>query len=182
MCLEKYNSCHFIWFLQRIGYPITYEMDQKMLFTLLLYKNVIRGMTNTLLWKHPYYLLSYILLEFLYLRLQRLFKQSFCWIILPDTTIRHMLNNLENTGDEYIDYECCALANIQSFKKSQSSWFLICSMISMKKYKCAIIPVDHVNKETILISETMQHNLQNALCYEELDDSCFICKYLYIFY
>lgn len=157
-----------------------YEMDQKMLLTLLLYKNVIREITSTLLWKHPHYLLSYIFLEFLYLRLQRLFKQNLCWIILPDTTIRHMLNNFKNAGDEYIDYECCALANIQFLKKSQSFWFSVCSMISMKKYKCAIISVDHVNENTILISETMQHNLQNALCYEQLDDSCFISKYLYI--
>ncbi|XP_032685797.1 peroxisome assembly factor 2 isoform X2 [Odontomachus brunneus] len=151
-----------------------HKMDQKMLPILLFYKNTIRGITSTLLWKHPHYLLSYIFLEFLYLRLQRLFKQNICWIILPDTTIRHMLNNLEDTKDEYIDYECYALANIQSLKKSQSFWFLICSMISMKKYKCAIIHVDHVNENTILISETMQHNLQNALCCEELDDSCFI--------
>lgn len=151
-------------------------MDQKILLTLLFYKNTIRGITSTLLWKHPYYLLSYIFLEFLYLRLQRLFKQNLCWVILPDTTIRHMLNNLEDTRDEYIDYECCALANIQSLKESQCSWFFICSMISMKKYKCAIIPVDLINENTILISETMQHNLQNALRYEQLDESCFIRK------
>ncbi|XP_014488358.1 PREDICTED: peroxisome assembly factor 2 [Dinoponera quadriceps] len=149
-------------------------MDQKMLLTLLFYKNVVRGITSTLLWKHPYYVLSYIFLEFLYLRLQKLFKQNFCWVTLPDIVIRRMLDNLENTGDEYIDYECCALANVQSLKKSQSSWFAICSMISMRKYKCTIISIDHVGENTILISETMRHNLLNNLCHERLDESCFI--------
>lgn len=154
-------------------------MDQKTLLMLLFYKNIIRGITSTLLWRHPHYLLSYIFLEFLYIRLQRLCKQSLCWVMLPDATIRHMLRDLENAVDEYIDYECCALANMPSVKKAQSSWFYICSTISMRKYKCAIVPADHVRENTILISETMQHNLQNALCYEQLDESCFIRKCCY---
>ncbi|EZA52228.1 Peroxisomal biogenesis factor [Ooceraea biroi] len=47
-------------------------------------------------------------------------------------------------------------------------------MITMKRYKLMIIPTSDVDENTILISETMRHNLQNALHCEQLDESCFM--------
>nr|XP_012225012.1 PREDICTED: peroxisome assembly factor 2 [Linepithema humile]XP_012225013.1 PREDICTED: peroxisome assembly factor 2 [Linepithema humile] len=150
------------------------KTHQKMLSTLLLYKKIIRGITNTLMRQNSHYVLSYIFLEYLYYRLQRLLKQKLCWITLPDTALKYILDNLENIQNEYIDYDSCALGNIQFLKKSPSSWFHACSMISMTKYKLMITSIADINENTILISETMQHNLQNALCCEQLDESCFI--------
>lgn len=142
------------------------------------YKKILKVITTILMRHNPRYLLSYIFLEYLYYRLQGLLEQDFCWITLPSPTLRRMLSNLEDTQNEYVDYDSCALANLRSLKKS-NSWFHIYSMISMKKYKLTIVPVRSITKNTILISETMRHNLQNALCHEHLDKSCFLCKCIF---
>jgi len=152
---------------------------QKMLSTLLLCKRIMRGITNNLMRRNSHYVLSIIFLEYLYYRLQRLSKQNLCWVTLPDAALKYILKNLENTQDDYIDYDSCTLGNIQFLKKSSSSWFHICSMISMTKYKLIITPVSDINENTIIISETMQHNLRNALYCDQLDESCFICEYTF---
>ncbi|XP_050447681.1 peroxisome assembly factor 2 isoform X2 [Cataglyphis hispanica] len=115
-----------------------------MLSTLLLHKKIIRGITSTFMRQDPRYVLSYAFLEYLYRRLQRMFKQNLRWITLPD--------------------------------KSPSSWFHVCSMTSLTRYKLMIVSVTDANvtENTILISETMRHNLQNALHSEQLDETCFI--------
>lgn len=148
-----------------------------MLSTLLLYKKIIRGI-STFMRQDSRYVLSYAFLEYLYHRLQRMFRQNLHWITLPDVAIKRMLNDLEDTQSKYIDFDSCALANARFLKESPSSWFHICSMTSLTKYKLMIVSVTDTNENTILISETMRHNLQNALHSEQLDESCFIRKYL----
>ncbi|EFN70620.1 Peroxisome assembly factor 2 [Camponotus floridanus] len=145
-----------------------------MLSTLLLHKKIIRGITSTLMRQDPRYVLSYAFLEYLYRRLQRMFEQNLCWITLPDIVFKHKLDDLEDTQNKYIDFDSCALANIRFSKESSSSWFHVCSMTSMARYKLMIISAPDVCENTILISETMRHNLQNALHCEQLDESCFI--------
>jgi len=152
------------------------DTHHKMLSVLSFYKMIIQGITRTLMRKNSHYVLSCIFLEYMRYRLQRLPKQVLCWITLPDTALKHLLSNLENTQNEYIDYNFCALANAQFLRKLANSWVYVCSMVTMKKYKLMIISSD-INEDIILISETMRHNLQNALHCEQLDE-CFICKYL----
>lgn len=149
-----------------------------MLSTLLLHKKIIRGITSTLMRQDPRYVLSYAFLEYLYRRLQRMFEQNLCWITLPDIVFKRKLDDLEDTQNKYIDFDSCALANIRFSKELPSSWFHVCSMTSMTRYKLMIVSAPDVSENTILISETMRHNLQNALHCEQLDESCFICKYL----
>lgn len=153
-----------------------HKTQQKMLSTLLWCKKIIRGITSTLMRQNLHYVQSCIFLEYLHHRLQRLSEQNLCWITLPDAALKYILNNLKNTQNEYIDYDSCALGNVQFLKKSPSSWFLACSMISMMKYKLMITSISDINENTILISETMRHNLQNALHCQQLDESCFIRK------
>ncbi|XP_072752107.1 peroxisomal ATPase PEX6 [Anoplolepis gracilipes] len=151
-----------------------YNTRGRMLSTLLLHKKIIRGITSILMRKDPRYVLSYAFLEYLYCRLQRMFKQNLRWITLPDVVFKCMLNDLEDIQSKYIDFDSCALANTRLSKKSPSSWFHICSMTSLTRYKLMIVSVSDADENTILISETMRHNLQNALGSEQLDKSCFI--------
>jgi len=141
-------------------------------------KMIVQEITRTLMRNNPYYVLSCIFLEYVHYRLQRLFKQIFSWIILPDAALKRLLSNLENTQNEYIDYNSCALANTQ-FLRKPNSWVYVCSTVTMKKYKLMIVFTSDINENIILISETMRHNLQNALHCEQLDE-CFICKYLLV--
>lgn len=159
-----------------------YEIRQKMLSTLLYHKRIVRGITSTSMRKNRHYVLGYIFLEYLHRRFQRLFKQDLEWIILPDTALRRMLDDLEITRNEYVDCDSCAVANIQFSRKSPSSWFNVCSMSSMMKYKLMIISVPNINENTVLISETMERNLRNALRCERLDGSCFIREYIFAAY
>lgn len=153
-----------------------YKTRQKILSALLYHKRIIRGITNTSMRKNSHYVLSYIFLEYLHRRFQRLFKQDLEWATLPDAALKFMLDDLEITWNEYVDCHSCAIANVQ--KKLSSSWFNVCSMMSMTKYKLVIISVPSISKNTILISETTERNLRNALRCEQLDSSCFIRKYL----
>lgn len=151
-----------------------------MLSTLLYHKRIVRGITSTSMRRNQHYVLSYIFLEYLHRRFQRLSKQDLEWVILPDTALRRMLDDLEVTRNEYVDCDSCAIANIQllSKKSPSSAWFNVCSMSSMTKYKLMIISVPNINENTVLISETMERNLRNALRCERLDSSCFIREYL----
>lgn len=125
--------------------------------------------------RNPHYVLSYVFLEYLHRRLQRIFKQILKWVALPDTAFKRILNDLEVRPNEYVDRDSCAVANVQLSGKSQSSaWVNVGSMMSMAKYKLMIISVPDISENTVLISEMMEHNLRNALCCEQLDDSCFI--------
>lgn len=156
------------------------KTQEKMLSTLLLYKKIVRAITNTLMRQNSHYVCSHIFLEYLHYRLQRISKQNLCWITLPDAALKCILDNFENTQNEYIDYDCCALGNIQFLKKS--SWCHVCSIISMTKYKLLITSMSDTSENTILISETMRHNLQNVLYCEQFDESCFIRKYIFSIY
>lgn len=147
---------------------------------LLLHKKIIRKITSTLMRQDSRYVLSYAFLEYLCRRLQRMSRQNLRWITLPDVAFKHMLKDLEDAQSKYIDLDSCALANIP-FSKESSSWFHVCSMTSLTRYKLMIVSASDVNENTILISETMLHNLQNALHSEQLDESCFIRKYLQFF-
>ncbi|KYM82398.1 Peroxisomal biogenesis factor 6 [Atta colombica] len=142
-----------------------------MLSALLYYKGIIRGITNTLMRKNFHYVLSYVFLEYLHHRFQRLLGQTLKWVTLPDVALKFMLDDLK-TWNEYVDCHSCAIANLQ--KKLSSSWFNVCSMMSMTKYRLMIISVPDISKNTILISETTKRNLQNALRCKQLDNSCFI--------
>jgi len=153
-----------------------YKTHQRMLSALLYYKGIIRGITNTLMRKNFHYVLSYVFLEYLYHRFQRLLGQTLKWVTLPDVALKFMLDDLKITWNEYVDCHSCAIANVQ--KKLSSSWFNVCSMMSMTKYRLMIISMPDISKNTILISETTKRNLQNALCCKQLDNSCFIRKYL----
>lgn len=148
-----------------------------MLSALLYHKRIVKGITISMR-KNPHYVLSYVFLEYLHHRFQRIFRQNLKWITLPDTALKRMLDNLEVTPNEYVDCDSCAVANVQLSRKSQSSWFNICSMISMTRYKLIIISVPDISENTVLISEMTEHNLRNVLCCEQLDDSCFLRKNL----
>ncbi|XP_018048989.1 PREDICTED: peroxisomal biogenesis factor 6 isoform X2 [Atta colombica] len=148
-----------------------YKTYQRMLSALLYYKGIIRGITNTLMRKNFHYVLSYVFLEYLHHRFQRLLGQTLKWVTLPDVALKFMLDDLK-TWNEYVDCHSCAIANLQ--KKLSSSWFNVCSMMSMTKYRLMIISVPDISKNTILISETTKRNLQNALRCKQLDNSCFI--------
>ncbi|XP_011685326.1 PREDICTED: peroxisome assembly factor 2 [Wasmannia auropunctata] len=149
---------------------------REMLSALLYYKRLVRGITNTSMRKNPHYVLSSIFLEYLHRRYQKLFTQNLKWVTLSDAALRRMAEDLEVTQNEYVDCESCAIANIQFPEKSSSSaaWFNVCSTVSMMKYKLLILFVPDVDENTVLISETMEHNLRNALRCEQLDSSCFI--------
>lgn len=152
---------------------------EKILSILLFYKQIIRRLINILRRRNRHYVLSYIFVEYICYKVQKLFKQNLHWIVLPDKALKYMLNNLEATRNEYIDHDSCALANIHVSKESTNSWFYISSMVSLRKYKLMIVSISDITENTILISETIQHNLQNALQYEQLHKSCFICKYIF---
>ncbi|XP_018358507.1 PREDICTED: peroxisome assembly factor 2 isoform X2 [Trachymyrmex cornetzi] len=149
-----------------------YKMRQRVLSILLYHKGIIRGIINTSMRKNSHYVLSYVFLEYLHCRFQRLLEQALEWVTLSDAALKFMLDDLEITWNEYVDYHSCAIANIQ--KELSSSWFNVCSMMSMTKYKLMIISMPGISKNTILISETTERNLQNALCCKRLDNSCFI--------
>lgn len=160
-----------------------YETRERMLSALLYYKRIVRQITSTLMRRNPHYVLSYVFLEYLHRRLQRIFKQILKWVALPDTAFKRILNDLEVRPNEYVDRDSCAVANVQLSGKSQSSaWVNVGSMMSMAKYKLMIISVPDISENTVLISEMMEHNLRNALCCEQLDDSCFIRKNLQLAY
>ncbi|XP_018397275.1 PREDICTED: peroxisome assembly factor 2 [Cyphomyrmex costatus] len=146
--------------------------QQRILSALLYYKRIIRRITNTSMRKNPHYVLSYVFLEYLYRRFQRLFKQNFEWVTLPDAVLKRMLDDLEIIWNEYVDCHSCAIVNVE--EKLSSSWFNVCSMMSMTKYKLMIISVSDIDKNTILISEMTKHNLRNAFHCEQLDNTCFI--------
>lgn len=154
---------------------------QRILSTLLLHKKILREITS-LMRQDPRYMLSYAFLEYLYRRLQRMFQQELRWITLSDMVLKQMLNDLEDAQSEYIDLDSCALANVRFSKESSSSWFHVCSTTSLTRYKLMIVSASDIDENTILISETMRHNLQNALRSEKLDESCLICKYLQLFF
>ncbi|KAG5315044.1 PEX6 factor, partial [Pseudoatta argentina] len=149
-----------------------YKTRQRMLSALLYHKGIIRGITNTSMRKNFHYVLSYVFLEYLHRRFQRLLGQALKWVTLPDAALKFMLDNLEITWNKYVDCHSCAIANVQ--KKLSSPWFNVCSMMSMTKYRLMIISMPGISKNTILISETTERNLQNALCCKQLDNSCFI--------
>lgn len=151
---------------------------RKLLSVLLFYKKIIQGLTSTLMRNSPHYVLGCIFLEYLHRKLQRLFKQNLCWITLPDAVLRHLLSNLEDTRDEYIDYNSCLLANAHFLNELSNSWFYACSMVTLKKYKLLVIPMPEIAENTVLISESMRHNLQNILRCGQMDESCFLRKYL----
>lgn len=157
------------------------KTQQRILSTLSYYKRVVRGITNTSMRKNPHYVSSYIFLEYLHRRFQRLSKQDLKWITLPDMALRRVLDDPGIIWNEYVDCDSCALANVQLSRESTSSpsWFNVCSMASMAKYKLMIISVPDINENTVLISETMERNLRNALHCEQLD-GCFIRKYTYL--
>lgn len=153
-----------------------YKMSrQRMLSTLLHHKRIVKGITNTSMRKNPHYVLSYIFLEYLDRRLQRLSGQNLEWAVVSDTALKRILDGPEVTWDEYVDYDSCAVANIQFSRKS--AWFNVYSMASRTKYKLMIISIPDISENTVLVSETMARNLRNALRCEKLDGSCFIREY-----
>lgn len=148
------------------------ETRQKMLSTLLIYKEIIKGISGTLR-QNRHFVLSYIFMEYLCHKLQKLSGQNLRWITLPDVALKRLL---KETQSQYIDCDSCALANVQFVNQSSSGWFHIYSILSTKKYKLMIASSPDVKEDAILVSETMRHNLQTALRCEQLDKSCFLCK------
>ncbi|XP_012526182.1 peroxisome assembly factor 2 [Monomorium pharaonis] len=148
---------------------------ERMFSALLHYKRILWGIMSTSMRNNFHYVLSYVFLEYLHRRLQRMFWQNLKWTVLPDTVLKRMLDDLEATPNEYVDCNSYAVANVQLTRKSRSpAWFNVCSMVSMTKYKLMIISVPDVNENTVLVSEMTEHNLRNVLCCEQLDDSCFL--------
>lgn len=158
-----------------------YKTRERTLSTLLYHKGIVRRITNSSMRKSPHYVLSCIFLEYLHRRFQRLSRQNLEWAVLPDTALRCVLDDPEvRTWNEYVDCDSCAIANVQLPRRSapNPTWFNVCSMTSTTKYKLMIISVSDISENTVLISETTERNLRNALRCEQLDDSCFIRKYL----
>ncbi|KAL0113101.1 hypothetical protein PUN28_012368 [Cardiocondyla obscurior] len=149
-----------------------------MLSTLLYYKRLVKGLTRILLRKNSRYVMSCIFLEYLHRRFQRMSNLNHEWIVLPDTALRRILDDpkITDTWNEYVDCDSCAVASTQLSENSTSScaWVNVCSIASLMKYKLMITFVPDVNENTILISETTERNLQNALRCEKLETSCFI--------
>lgn len=156
-----------------------YKTRERMLSTLLYHKGIVRGITSTSMRKSPHYVLSCIFLEYLQRRFQRLSRQNLEWAVLPDTALKRILDDPE-VRTWNVDCDSCAIANVQLSRTpaSNPTRFNVCSMTSMTKYKLTIISVSDISENTVLISETTERNLRNALRCEQLDGSCFIRKYL----
>lgn len=154
---------------------------KKFTSTLLLYKCILRGATNTLLRKNINFQLSYIFLEYLCHRLQRLLDQSLTCVLVEHKFIREMSATKvpkQTLSDEYIDYESCILVDISIFEKLQSTWCYVCAKCSKKKYKLRILPItSDFSKNWIFVPETVYFNLQNIFQSKELEDSVLLCKY-----
>ncbi|CAD1476808.1 unnamed protein product, partial [Heterotrigona itama] len=60
-------------------------------------------------------------------------------------------------------YNSCLLANIKYFEITKPTWFYICSIVSVKKYKVLVVPLNNFDENEIFISDTMKYNIQNAL-------------------
>ncbi|XP_020288338.1 peroxisome assembly factor 2-like isoform X1 [Pseudomyrmex gracilis] len=150
------------------------ETRQKLLSTLLIYKEILRGISGTLMRQNRHFVMSYVFMDYLCRKLQKLSKQNLRWIVLPDVTLKRLMNDVKETQIRYVDCDSCALANVQFVEQSSSGWFHICSTFSTRKYKLTIASSPDVKEDTVLISETMRRNLQTALRCEQLDESCFL--------
>lgn len=140
---------------------------------LLFYKRVLKGVTCTLMWRNTDFLLSYIFLEYLIHKLEKLVtdQRLKCVGIGPVIleTLLSMYVPKEILLNEYIDTNSCMFVDLSMYKTLLSTWYYVCTKNS-KKYKLKILPVtkfDFFSKDTILVSETVYHNLQNACPFKE---------------
>lgn len=157
-----------------------YKTRERMLSTLLHHKGIVKGITSTSMRKSPHYVLSCVFLEYLHRRFQKLSRQNLEWAVLPDAALKRILDDPEvRTRNEYADCDSCAIADVRLSRRSAASpaWFNVCSITSTTKYKLMIISASDVGESAVLISETTERNLRNALRCEQLDGSCFIRKY-----
>ena len=120
-------------------------------------------------------MLFYIFMQYAFLRLKTLINAKFNWIVLSDTALKILIKQFHDKKNYYIDCNSCLLANIKYFKITKPTWFYICSIVSVKKYKVLVVPLNNSDENEIFISDTMKYNIENALhC---TINKCFLREY-----
>ncbi|CAL7946508.1 unnamed protein product [Xylocopa violacea] len=140
--------------------------------SLYFYMKFLRKLTRMLMKCNFNYVLFYIFVHYAVLKLRRLINIKFNWNILTDASLKTLVKQFYDDEKYYIDLNCCLLANIKCFKATIPTWFYVCSITSLKKYKVLIVPLNNTDTNELFVSETMIHNMENALhC---TVDKCFL--------
>ncbi|KAK9298630.1 hypothetical protein QLX08_008106 [Tetragonisca angustula] len=127
------------------------------------YINFLRNLTKLLMKCNYSYILFYIFAQYALLRLKKLINTKFNWIILSDNTQKNLIKQFHDEKNYYIDCNSCLLTDIKYFEITKPTWFYICSIVSVKKYKVLVVPLNNSDENEIFISDTMKYNIENAL-------------------
>lgn len=136
------------------------------------YCKILFYLIRTLKSKKNYYLLSYIHLHYVKIKLQRLKNMKVQIEAINDSNFKIIVEKYYCENKKYIDYTSCAIGAVNCSKSSEIIWINICSKKYNKKYKILVLPLDVKNK--LYVSETTLFNIKNVLGVENL--SPFISK------
>ena len=109
------------------------------------------------------YILFYVFLHYVLLKLKVLTGTTFNWKTLADKPLKGLIKQCHDEENCYVDWNSCILANVKCFKVSTLTWFYVCSVVSLRKYKVLVIPLNDTDTNEIWVSEVMRHNIESAL-------------------
>ena len=106
------------------------------------------------------FVFKWILINYIYIRLKKLFKTKLRYKCLPNKTFHYTLEQIKEL-DYYIDYNACIF--VSSKYQEKPGWYYICSINSKRKYKVHVIPIENVPEDVVYLTETMLFNINNYL-------------------
>ncbi|XP_044574440.1 peroxisome assembly factor 2 [Cotesia glomerata] len=125
------------------------------------YCKILSYLIRTLKSKKNYYLLSYVYLHYVKIKLQRLKRVKVEIETINDSNFKSIVKKYYCENKKYIDYTSCAIGAVNCFKSSETIWINICSKKCDKKYKILVLPLNVKNK--LYLSETTLFNIKNVL-------------------
>lgn len=121
------------------------------------------------------YILFYVFLHYALLKLKVLAGTTFKWKTLADQAMKDLIKHSHNEEYCYVDCNSSILANVKCFKVSTPTWLYVCSVVSLRKYKVLVVPLNDTGTNEIWVSEVTRHNIESALHCDVT--ACFLCRY-----
>lgn len=132
------------------------------------------------------FIIPLIFANYIRMKLLALIKMKLSLKSIPDEVFQMSLktySSIYQSEENYVDTYSCVIVNDELVKnESETIWYYICNLSSLKKYKITIYKTSKVGRNEILISDTMKFNIQNYLNVSDFQsDRYFISKNIFLF-
>ncbi|XP_031782513.1 peroxisome assembly factor 2 [Nasonia vitripennis] len=102
-------------------------------------------------------------------KLDHLLRSQLKLKCIPDDIFSFLVMKYGRCNESYIDDNLYILCNSKTVDKSKD-WFYLCSKISRKRYKVAVLFTDDVLENNVYISASMKLNISKRLGFENLEE------------